>query len=385
MLMTRYLMKNLLTATAFIALTLTAVVWLTQSLKILELVANSDAPFGLFIRMVALMLPKFLETILPVSLVISVLFVYNRMIMDNELVILRSCGFDQRRLARPALYIGVAFTVIVLALATYISPICYVQMLSTRTAVKTQYSAFLLREGIFNTFGADLTVYLRARADNGDLLGLVIHDTREKDKPPVTITAKRGQLVMNGDVPNIIVFDGMRQQLEHAGTLSKLYFSRYMIEINGLENSPKARNLDPAERTLTQLLHPDLSVKYDRDHAENFIVETQQRLVSPFNTLAYCLVGMAVLLLGPFNRRGQSRKVMAASVLVAVLIIGNMAIDNITKRHTGLAPLIYIYTFVPILAALYALGNGGEQKGMALIRLLNARGNRKWAEGRPAA
>ncbi len=381
MLMTRYLMKNLLTATAFIALTLTAVVWLTQSLKILELVANSDAPFGLFIRMVALMLPKFLETILPVSLVISVLFVYNRMIMDNEMVILRSCGFDQRRLARPALYIAMVFTVIVLALATYISPFCFVKMLATRTAVKTQYSAFLLREGIFNTFGADLTVYLRARDQNGDLVGLVIHDTREKDKPPVTITAKRGQLVMNGDVPNIIVFDGMRQQLEKAGTLSKLYFSKYMIEINGLESSPKARNLDPAERTLSQLLHPDFSVKYDRDHAENFVVETQQRIISPFNTLSYCLVAMAILLLGPFNRRGQSRKVMVASIIVAALIIGNMAIDNLTKRHTGLAPIMYVYTFLPTLAALYALGSSGEQKVLGLLRLINARVNRKWTEG----
>ncbi len=44
MLVTRYLFKNLLTATLFVALTLTLVVWLTQSLKLLELVANSDAP-----------------------------------------------------------------------------------------------------------------------------------------------------------------------------------------------------------------------------------------------------------------------------------------------------------------------------------------------------
>src|SRR5262245_33901695 len=99
MLMTRYLMKNLLSATLFVALTLTAVIWLTQSLKLLELVANSDAPPLLFLKLVALSLPKFLEIILPLSLVTAILFVYNKMIMDNELIVLRSCGFDQYAMA----------------------------------------------------------------------------------------------------------------------------------------------------------------------------------------------------------------------------------------------------------------------------------------------
>ena len=92
MLVTRYLMKNLLSATLFVALTLTAVIWLTQSLKLPELVANSDAPPLLFIKLVTSSLPSFLETILPISLVTVLLFVYNKSIMDNELIVLRSCA-----------------------------------------------------------------------------------------------------------------------------------------------------------------------------------------------------------------------------------------------------------------------------------------------------
>src|SRR5690606_33954161 len=72
MLTTRYLIKNLLSSTVFIALTLTMVIWLTLSLKILELVANSDAPASLFVKLVALSLPRFLEIILPLSLVAAV-------------------------------------------------------------------------------------------------------------------------------------------------------------------------------------------------------------------------------------------------------------------------------------------------------------------------
>ena len=95
MLVTRYLFKNLLNATLFTAVTLTLVVWLTQSLKLLELVANSDAPPKLFLQLVGLTLPKFLEIILPLSLVTAVLFMYNKLIMDNEIIVMRACGVDQ--------------------------------------------------------------------------------------------------------------------------------------------------------------------------------------------------------------------------------------------------------------------------------------------------
>ena len=32
--------------------------------------------------------------------------------------------------------------------------------------------------------------------------------------PPVTVTAKRGRLVTDGEAPQIIVYDGMRQQID---------------------------------------------------------------------------------------------------------------------------------------------------------------------------
>ena len=372
-------MKNLFAATLFVALTLTAVIWLTQSLKMLELVANSDAPAWLFIKVVGMMLPKFLETVLPVGLVIAVLFSYNRMIMDNELIILRSCGFDQHSLARPALLLGAAMTLLLMSLTTYITPVSYAGMLELRHSLKSEYSSFLLREGVFNSFGKDLTVYVRARQDNGDLMGLVIHDTRDSDKPPVTITAKRGQLIMNRDVPNIMVFDGMRQQLDsNNGTLSKLYFSRYMIEINGLDNGPRNRDRDPTERTFVELLHPDLTKKYDRDHASAFTVEAQSRLLTPFNAVGYSLAAIAILLLGPFNRRGQGRKVMMAAAVVITLVVANLAMDSALKKYPHLAPLQYLLVFAPIIASGYALGFSGEQKIMALLRYFNRRRNRQW-------
>lgn len=369
MLVTRYLLKNILSVTVFIALTLTMVIWLTQSLKLLDLVANSDAPPTLFLKLVGLTLPRFLEIIVPLSLVPAVLFVYNKMISDNELIVMRSCGFDQMTLARPAIIIASALTVLVLFFSTYISPRSYGEVKELQQSIKTQYSSFLLREGVFNTFSDSLTVYLRARAKNGDLMGIVIHDTRDKSKPPVTITAKRGRLAMDGDLPNIIVFDGMRQQMtDGSDVISKLFFSRYTIEVKGLEAAEKERWREASERTLGELLFPDMNNRRDRNNRDIFLAEAQHRLVTPFNTIGFTLVALAVLLTGPINRRGQSKKVMAAAVIVIALQASSLVVVNAARKDLALAPALYIMTFLPLLTGLFLLSSRGEQWVLQIFR-----------------
>jgi lipopolysaccharide export system permease protein len=377
MLVTRYLFKNLFNATIFIALTLTLVIWLTQSLKLLELVANSDAPPGMFLRLVALTLPKFLEIILPLSLVIAVIFTYNRLIMDNEIIVLRACGVNQYALARPAIALAITTSVLLTVISAWVSPQCVAQVQQLRQTIKTQYSAFLLRDGVFNTFGSDLTIYIRARQENGDMLGLMIYDAREKGKPPVTVTAKRGRIEMEEGTPNIVVFDGMRQQLDpDNGTLSKLYFSRYTIEIKGLEGAAEEHWREASERTLTELLNPDLTNKKDRASIDVFLAEAHNRLVTPWNALNFTMIALTVVLLGPFNRRGQHIKIALAGGLIVLMQVFSLAFINLSRKHLGFVPLLYINTFLPVLLGFYFLHLRGEQTLMAILRGWNLRRSR---------
>ena len=379
--MTRYLFKNLLNATLFVAVMLTLVVWLTQSLKFLELVANSDAPLGLFLQLVALTLPKFLEIILPLSLVAAILFTYNKFIMDNELVIMRNCGIDQYTLARPAIVLAVIICFLLTAVTAWISPECYGQAKKLRRTIKSQYSAFLLREGIFNTFGDKFTVYLQSREKNGDMSGLMIYDTRDKTKPPIAIIAKKGQIVMNGDIPTIVVFDGIRQQPDpNSGIISRLYFSRYTIEIRGLEGIAREHWRGAGERTLGELLNPDPNNKRDKASHALFLSEANNRIISPWNALSFTMIALVMLLLGPFNRRGQNTKVLAAVILIILVQVLNLSLVNFSKKHTGAIPFVYLNTLIPIFFGFLLLHNRGEQKLISMMHRWNTRYIRKKGE-----
>ena len=361
-LITRYLLRHLLGVTFFVTLALTLVIWLTQSLKLLELIAASDAPPGMFVKLVLLTLPRFLEIILPLSLVTAVLFVYHKLIMDNELIVMRACGVTHLSLARPALLLGIVFTLILMALTTYISPRGYAEMQQMRSHLKSEYTAFLLRDGVFNTFGRNLTVYVRKRADDGDLLGLMIHDARDSDRPPVTITAKRGRLVTDGESPQIIVYDGMRQQIDRNNdTLTRLYFARYTIEVKGFADNRPARWREASERTLPELFNPDMNVRADRTSADAFYAEAHHRLAMPFNALSFVAVALACLMLGSFNRRGQTRKIMLAAGIVILLQTADLGLLSLAKEHRMLVPLLYVVSLGPFALALFLMSFRGEQ------------------------
>jgi lipopolysaccharide export system permease protein len=372
MLILRYLFKNLLTTTFFVAVTLTLVIWLTQSLKFLDLIANSDAPIGIFFKLVALTLPRFLEIILPASLVCSLIFTYYKCIQDNELVVLRACGFDQYALARPAIILALGVTFVMYGFSLYLAPKSYAQMQQLRQNLQTQYSSFLLREGVFNTFGKNLTVYLRARdKDNGDLLGIVIHDTRASEKTAATVTAKRGRIVMNGDTPSIEVIDGLRQSIDaKTGQESRLYFARYAIEIKGVDNAPGTRWREASERTFIELLSPDMNNPRDVQNRSLFLVEAQIRLLSPLNTLGFCLVGLCFILLGPFNRRGHANKVMGASLSIVLLQASFLALASAAKKQPPMIIFLYLQALVPVMAGFLLLDYRGEAWLTGVLRWL---------------
>jgi lipopolysaccharide export system permease protein len=380
MVMTRYLIRSLFFALSFVALTITSVLWLTQSLHVLELIANSDAPFSVFIKLTALSLPKSLEIVLPLSLVIAILFVYNKLIMDNELIVMRACGIGPARLAGPALALAALTTAVLLSLTTYVSPTCWKQMHALRQDISTKYTAFLLRAGVFNTVGNGLTIYVRTRDDQGNLTGLMIYDTREQAKPPVTVTAKRGRFFVEpprdgfaDGVPGIVLYDGLRQQPDAGnGALTRLYFSEYTIEITGLVESPEARWLNSDERTLPELFRPDKADQRARQNRGILLAEANNRLITPFNALGFTLVALIPMLLGGFNRRGNSIKIMAVALAILLCEAANVSLVSQTKKDLAVLPALYAATFLPVLLGLALLHPAGEKRLALALRALKS-------------
>lgn len=356
----RYLIKNLLMATAFTALSLASVIMLTQSLRFLELIINSGASSLSFLALTLLALPRFLEVILPIALMIGTVFIYNRMAADSEMVVMRSSGFSPLRLSMPALALAGMVTLIVFFIAAWLAPVSVAKMQSMRVTIKAQYSSLLLREGIFNSLGRDLTVYIHERGRNGELLGLLIHDSRENAERPVTVLAKRGVIVTEDESQQVIVYDGSRQDYNpETGALNRLDFERYSLDLP--EAGPvRQRWKEPDERTLLELLQPDESVRASEKMLREFKTEAHRRFVSPFLAVTYTLISLCCLLLGPVDRRGLGWRIVAAAGSVILLQGLYLVSYNLAKEGLFGLVLMYALVFVPLFAGYYLLSGQSE-------------------------
>jgi lipopolysaccharide export system permease protein len=330
------------------------VFFLVGSLRWIGYIVNRGLPASTFFYFIALLLPSFMSVILPIAAFCAALFIYYKLIMDSELVVLRAAGMSQLQLARPAIGLAGVTVVAVYSITLYFLPASYGAFKQLQNDIRGDYSAALLQEGVFNNVAEGITVYVRERSTDGELRGILVHDSRETDQP-ITMMAERGALVRSEQGPRVVMVNGNRQQVERpGGRLSLLYFDRYTVELSEVQGSVHARWREPRERYLHELFNPT----DDPDDLRNYdelIAEGHQRLAGPLQGLGFVLVALAALLSGQLNRRGQVRRVLAAILCIAALEALSLASHDLAIRSLQTVPAMYAVSILPGLGAMVVL------------------------------
>ena len=350
----KYILKQLAVVTVFVAVGLTSAIWLTQSLRLIDYIVNRGLPASSFLSLVVLLLPSFLGLVLPVAVFTAVLFVYHKLVLDSELVVMRSAGLSQLQLARPAILGGLIVCLMCYSISLYLLPLSFREFKDLQHRIRNDYSIVLLQEGVFNTVADGITVYVRERNADGELQGILVHDNRAPNVL-TTMMAERGALVTSEEGPRVVMVNGNRQELDRkTRRLSLLYFDSYTVEISNLNNTLIGRWREPKERFLHELMYPT-NEHSDQRFKNALIAEGHHRLAGPLYVIAFVLLAMACLLSGEFNRRGQNRRLIIAILAVAVLEGLALGLQDLASRYASLRPLIYAGPILPMLIALFVL------------------------------
>jgi lipopolysaccharide export system permease protein len=350
----RYILRQLVFAMAVVAGSLTCVAWLTQSLRFVEMIINRGLSGPLFVYFTMLLLPTFFAFILPVALFAAIVFVYNRLTTDSELIVLRAAGVSNMDLARPALVLSVATVVAAYGLTLYAIPTSFRAFKELQFHLRNTYTAFVLHEGVFNVLMKGITVYVRTRTSSGELYGIIVHDNRVPDRS-VTMMAERGAIVTGEKGPRIVLVNGNRQELrgEDAG-VSLLYFDRYTFEIAGMENSAESRWREPRERYLDELFFPSDQANEIWSYHQ-LRMEGHYRLASPLLGFAFALIGLAFVLGGQFNRRGIAARIALAVAVVIATEAAVLGAKALGEKVPAAWFLLYLAAVAPVLACGYDL------------------------------
>jgi len=358
---TRYVLRQLTVGMVFVSAALACVIWLTQSLRFVEMIVNKGLSLGTFLSLTMLLMPSFLVVIVPISLFAVVLFTYNKLIADRELVVMRAAGLSHWALARPALVLGGACVLLGFLLSLWVIPRTMEAFHEMQWNIRNDITGVLLQEGAFNKFGEGVTIYVRSRSGGGELLGLLVHDRRNPEKP-VTLVAEKGALVYTEAGPRVLMVNGNRQQLErNSGRLSLLYFDSYTVDFATATGANGERLRDARERPLTELLAASEEQLGPAEYRKAK-VELHQRFSSPFFNLSFVLIALACLLPASFNRRGQGVQIMIAVGLMVALEALSLGTSNLSTANLAFAPTMYAAAVAPAAVCAWMLGGGSRRK-----------------------
>ncbi len=339
-----YIFRQVLLALVVATGGLTALIWLTQSLRFVELVVNRGLSLLVFLQLTGLLIPSFVAVILPITTYVVIQFVYQRMATDRELTVMRAAGLSPWALARPALAAALLATLLGYVFSVWAVPATLGEFKRFQWEIRNRLAAFLLQDGVFTPMSDKLTVYIRSRDQDGTLHGILVDDARDPTAH-ATILAERGRLIDGPAGPRVLLLDGSRQEIDHqSGRLDVLTFKQNEIDLAEATKDETAQPADMSEVPLADLMDPHPIFERDRP---KWIAEGHKRLSAPLTTLSYAMVGLFSSLGGMFRRHGGVVRPLVTVGAMVVLLAMGLTFATLGARDNHLVFLMWVHAIAP--------------------------------------
>ncbi len=343
-----YVFRQITGPLIFFTCALTALVWLTQSLRLLDVVIQQGQSAGTFIELSVLVMPSLLGIILPVSFFCAAIYSLNRLHTDSELVVMWSAGMGRWGIAKPVIFLSVLVALIVLAVNLYFMPAGMRAMKDRVFEIRADLVAFMLREGQFTNPIKGLTVYVREMNSTGEIKGLLVHDDR-KPEEPITYLAERGAVAQTQDGPRLLMINGnvQRTSQDNDNQIAFLRFDRYVLDLDQFTEEVGVHTRETSERFLHELFYPDPNHPWDATYWDRLIAEGHNRLSSPLYAIAFAMIALAALIGGDFSRRGYANRISLAVLFAVGIRMGGIGVQSAAVK----LPIVNLAQYaIPLLA-----------------------------------
>ncbi|MDA7946676.1 MAG: LPS export ABC transporter permease LptF [Hyphomicrobiaceae bacterium] len=291
-LFSRYLFRQLAASFLLIVATLTTIIWLASALARLELMTTEGQSLVLLLKMTTLALPALVAIIAPIALLVACLYTFDRLSGDSELIIMSAAGAPIWRFAYPCLALAGLLSVIVLIFNLFVTPASLRELRAHINQVRTDLIAQVLQPGRFSSPEKGLTFHIRDRALNGELIGLIIHDSRAQNQI-MTYLADRGQIITNDDGSYMVMRDGHIHRQESGkqdDSVQIVAFEQYIFDITQYGPKSGAGSLRHSELYPSELLNPDPKNPHYINSPGRFGAEIHDRVSSALYPIVYVMI-----------------------------------------------------------------------------------------------
>jgi lipopolysaccharide export system permease protein len=369
----RYIFRMTLGAFVIVCVSVTALMWITQAMRDIDLMTNQGQSVFVFVGLTSLIIPLLVQIIAPIALMIAVSHVLNKLGNDSELIVMNAAGMPPWILFRPFLAAAVVVSVLVAFLSVYGSPWGLRQLRQWATQVRADLVSNVIQPGLFSKLEERLTLHIRERLPNGQLLGILIDDQRNP-KERLTILAEKGDIVRNDRGAFLVLENGTIQRHETGQRDPALViFDSYGFDLSWLTNSAQSIKYSTRERYMWELYGPVQADNLLADQPNQIQAELHDRITSPLYPIAFVILTYAYLGAPRTTRQSRTMSLLGAVGVVAALR-GLGFTGMITGVHTPIALLLpYIALAAGSVLGYLAISRGVIIEPPAVItNLINA-------------
>ncbi|WP_319568504.1 LPS export ABC transporter permease LptF [Cohaesibacter marisflavi] len=382
----RYIFMRAATAFLMTVTILTAIVWLTQALRDMDLVTAKGQTILIFISMTSLVLPTLVMVIAPFAVLIAVAVTLNNLNADSELVVINATSAPPWVVVKPIIILGLVATLTGGFLSLYAAPQALTSLRGFITQVRADLVANIVKEGIFSEIEDGMTFHIQKREPNGIMRGLFLSDERDPKKH-IVYSSEFAQIVETPQATFLRMEQGtiQQQQIKAADdgeldetnpdftTVNIINFDSYAIDLSKFTGVSEGgvQYYKPRELTTTTLLNPpkdDPTIKREPGVARS---ELHDRFTNPLYNLVFATIVAAFLAQVRTTRERRGSAIFVAVILVAAIRLAGFGITSLAIRSPLAVPFMYALPIISIILGLWMVLSGRRLTAMDnLIRIM---------------
>jgi lipopolysaccharide export system permease protein len=257
-------------------------------------------------------------------------------------------------------FMGVALVVslFVTAISAYFAPKGLRMLRDWLTEVRANVVSTIVQPGRFTSIESGVTIHIRERNRNGQLLGIFLDDRRNPDER-ITVMSEVGELIDNDNGTFLILQKGVVQR--HAANQrdpAMVVFDRYAFDLSQFAGGAQAVKYSIRERYLWQLIAPDAGDQFYIEQPSQFRAELHDRLIAPLYPIAFVIIAFAYLGAPRTNRQSRTVSMVGAIGGVALLRLIGFVSTVFGATMPWLLSLQYVAIIVACGGGLYVIRRG---------------------------
>lgn len=363
----RYILRQLIVGFVLVIISMTILVWLTQSLRLLDLIINNGASVRIFLYMTMLVMPAFIQVMIPLALFAVVLFVFIRMQSDKELIVMQASGMSPMQIARPVLIFAGMMVAAGYLFTLVLTPAASLEWREVRFKVRNDLSHLLFQEGQFNSIRKGLTLFIRDRMPSGDVAGVFVYDAQNPKKKSV-LAAETGTIYQQDDGFALVFKNGTRQEYNaETRKFSLLKFEKYTMNFGSKSSPQQLLAGEPREYNLKRLWAATPQTEKNMAHYRKARVELVKRLLYPLYAVSFALIALFGVLKGFYNRRGNNQRVNFVIFITLAIQSLSLFFENLSGKNLAFVSLMFLNVALPLAVFYFLTLHAKKTKAAAMI------------------